>query len=297
MSKIEIDKQSGTCFGVARAITRAEEELKKGGPLYCIGDIVHNNIEVERLAKMGLITINHEEFKKLKNVRVFLRAHGEPPSTYEIAKQNNIELIDASCPVVLGLQKRVKKKYVTRADEDTQIVIYGKKGHAEVNGLLGQTDESAIIIESKEEIDILDFTKNITLFSQTTKPLDGFQEVGDLIKERMQGDAVFEFYDTICRQVSNRVPNMHEFAQKHNVIIFVAGEKSSNGKVLFAECKKHNPNSYIIHSPDQLDPKMFSPNDSIGICGATSTPMWQMEEIGKRISEMIPKVEIEQVAF
>lgn len=297
MSKIEIDKQSGTCFGVAKAITRAEEELKKGGPLYCIGDIVHNNIEVERLAKMGLITINHEEFKKLKNVRVFLRAHGEPPSTYEIAKKNNIELIDASCPVVLGLQKRVKKKYVMRADDDTQIVIYGKKGHAEVNGLLGQTDESAIIIESKEEIDILDFTKNITLFSQTTKPLDGFQEVGDLIKARMQGDAVFEFYDTICRQVSNRVPNMHEFAQKHDVIIFVAGEKSSNGKVLFAECQKFNPNSYIIHSPEQLDPKMFIENGSVGICGATSTPMWQMEEIGERISEMIPKSEIEKVAF
>ena len=161
MSKIEIDKQSGTCFGVARAISRAEEELKKGGPLYCIGDIVHNNIEVERLAKMGLITINHEEFKKLKNVRVFLRAHGEPPSTYEIAKKNNIELIDASCPVVLGLQKRVKKKYVMRDNDDTQIVIYGKKGHAEVNGLLGQTDESAIIIESKDEIDILDFSKKI----------------------------------------------------------------------------------------------------------------------------------------
>ncbi|NLX81786.1 MAG: 4-hydroxy-3-methylbut-2-enyl diphosphate reductase [Proteiniphilum sp.] len=297
MSKIEIDKQSGTCFGVARAISRAEEELKKGGPLYCIGDIVHNNIEVERLAKMGLITINHEEFKKLKNVRVFLRAHGEPPSTYEIAKKNNIELIDASCPVVLGLQKRVKKKYVMRDNDDTQIVIYGKKGHAEVNGLLGQTDESAIIIESKDEIDILDFSKNITLFSQTTKPLDGFQEVGDLIKSRMQGDAVFEFYDTICRQVSNRVPNMHEFAQKHDVIIFVAGEKSSNGKVLFAECKKHNPNSYIIHSPEQLNEKMFNEKDSIGICGATSTPMWQMEEIAQRISVMIPKTEIEKATF
>lgn len=297
MRKIEIDKQSGTCFGVARAISRAEEELKKGGPLYCIGDIVHNNIEVERLAKMGLITINHEEFKKLKNVRVFLRAHGEPPSTYEIAKKNNIELIDASCPVVLGLQKRVKKKYVMRDNDDTQIVIYGKKGHAEVNGLLGQTDESAIIIESKDEIDILDFSKNITLFSQTTKPLDGFQEVGDLIKSRMQGDAVFEFYDTICRQVSNRVPNMHEFAQKHDVIIFVAGEKSSNGKVLFAECKKHNPNSYIIYSPEQLNEKMFNEKDSIGICGATSTPMWQMEEIAQRISVMIPKTEIEKATF
>ncbi len=297
MSKIEIDRQSGTCFGVARAISRAEEELKKGGPLYCLGDIVHNNIEVERLAKMGLITIDHEEFKKLKNVRVFLRAHGEPPSTYEIAKENNIELIDASCPVVLGLQKRVKKKYVHRDQSDGQIVIYGKRGHAEVNGLLGQTDDSAIIIESKEELENLDYTKNITLFSQTTKPLDGFHEIAELIKSKMEGDAVFEFYDTICRQVSNRVPNIQEFAKKHDMIIFVAGEKSSNGKVLFAECKKHNPNSYIIHTPDQLDPTIFKPDLSIGICGATSTPMWQMEEIGERISKLIPKLEIEKAAF
>ncbi len=297
MSKIEIDRQSGTCFGVARAITRAEEELKKGGPLYCLGDIVHNNIEVERLAKMGLITINHEEFKQLKNVRVFLRAHGEPPSTYEIAKQNNIELIDASCPVVLGLQKRVKKKYVTRAEDDSQIVIYGKRGHAEVNGLMGQTDESAIIIESKEEINRLDFTKSITLFSQTTKPLDGFYELAEVIKSKMEGEAAFEFYDTICRQVSNRVPNIQEFAKKHDLIIFVAGEKSSNGKVLFAECKKFNPNSHIIHTPEQLDSSLLRSDISIGICGATSTPMWQMEEIGKLISELIPKIEIEKAAF
>lgn len=297
MSKIEIDRQSGTCFGVARAITRAEEELKKGGPLYCLGDIVHNNIEVERLAKMGLITINHDEFKQLKNVRVFLRAHGEPPSTYEIAKQNNIELIDASCPVVLGLQKRVKKKYVTRAEDDSQIVIYGKRGHAEVNGLMGQTDESAIIIESKEEINRLDFTKSITLFSQTTKPLDGFYELAEVIKSKMEGEAAFEFYDTICRQVSNRVPNIQEFAKKHDLIIFVAGEKSSNGKVLFAECKKFNPNSHIIHTPEQLDSSLLRSDISIGICGATSTPMWQMEEIGKLISELIPKIEIEKAAF
>lgn len=297
MSKIEIDRQSGTCFGVARAINRAEEELKKGGPLYCLGDIVHNNIEVERLAKMGLITINHEEFKELKNVRVFLRAHGEPPSTYEIAKQNNIELIDASCPVVLGLQKRVNKKYTHREKDDAQIVIYGKRGHAEVNGLLGQTDDSAIIIESKDEIDRLDFTKNITLFSQTTKPLDGFHEIADILKSKMVGDAVFDYYDTICRQVSNRVPNIQEFAKKHDIVIFVAGEKSSNGKVLFAECKKYNPNSYIIHSPEQLDPKIFKPDLSIGICGATSTPMWQMEDIAERISGLIPKLEIEKATF
>ncbi len=297
MSKIEIDKQSGCCFGVAKAISKAEEELQKGGTLYCLGDIVHNNIEVERLAKLGLITINHEEFKKLKNVRVLLRAHGEPPSTYEIAKENNIELIDASCPVVLGLQKRIKKKFVNRANEDGQIVIFGKKGHAEVNGLMGQTNESAIVIEKKEDIEILDFSRDISLFSQTTKPLDGFQEIGELIKTRMQGDAHFEFYDTICRQVSNRVPNMHEFAKKHNLIIFIAGEKSSNGKVLFAECKKNNPNSYLIHHPDQLDIDWIKEDNSIGICGATSTPMWQMEALAEKIARLVPEMEVEKAAF
>lgn len=297
MSKIEIDRNSGTCFGVARAINRAEEELKNGGTLYCLGDIVHNNVEVERLEKMGMVTINHDDLKQLKNVRVLLRAHGEPPSTYEIAKQNNIELIDATCPVVIGLQKRVKKKYTTRETDESQIVIYGKRGHAEVNGLMGQTDESAIIIECRDEIEGLDFTRNITLFSQTTKPLDGFMEIGELIQSRMQGDAVFEFYDTICRQVSNRVPNMHEFAQKHDMIIFIAGEKSSNGKVLFEECRKHNPNSHMLHHPDQLDTSLIKPDSTIGICGATSTPMWQMEEVAQKISQLIPEMEIEKAAF
>lgn len=297
MSKIEIDKQSGCCFGVAKAISKAEEELKKGGTLYCLGDIVHNNVEVERLAKMGLITINHEEFKQLKNVRVLLRAHGEPPSTYQIAKENNIELIDASCPVVLGLQKRIKKKFITKQDEEGQIVIFGKKGHAEVNGLMGQTDETAIVIEKKEDIEKLDFSRDISLFSQTTKPLDGFQEIGELIKSRMKEGATFEFYDTICRQVSNRVPNMHEFAKKHDLVIFIAGEKSSNGKVLFAECKKHNENSYLIHDPDQINPEWIRDNISIGICGATSTPMWQMEAVAKKIKELIPETEVEKAAF
>ncbi|HHT30695.1 MULTISPECIES: 4-hydroxy-3-methylbut-2-enyl diphosphate reductase [Petrimonas] len=297
MSKIEIDKQSGCCFGVAKAISKAEEELKKGGTLYCLGDIVHNNVEVERLAKMGLITINHEEFKQLKNVRVLLRAHGEPPSTYQIAKENNIELIDASCPVVLGLQKRIKKKFITKQDEEGQIVIFGKKGHAEVNGLMGQTDETAIVIEKKEDIEKLDFSRDISLFSQTTKPLDGFQEIGELIKSRMKEGATFEFYDTICRQVSNRVPNMHEFAKKHDLVIFIAGEKSSNGKVLFAECKKHNENSYLIHDPDQINPEWIRDDISIGICGATSTPMWQMEAVAKKIKELIPETEVEKAAF
>jgi len=288
MSKVEIDKQSGCCFGVEKAIKKAEEELQKGGTLYCLGDIVHNNIEVERLTRMGLVTVNHEQFKELKNVRVLLRAHGEPPSTYEIAKQNNIELIDASCPVVLGLQKRIKEKYITRANANAQIVIFGKKGHAEVNGLLGQTNESAIVIKNKEEIESLDFSHDISLFSQTTKPLNDFQEICELIKSRMKDGANFKFYDTICRQVSNRVPNMHKFARKHDLIIFIAGEKSSNGKVLFAECEKHNPNSHLIHHPDQLNPKWVKDNITIGICGATSTPMWQMEAVAQKILKLIP---------
>ena len=297
MSRIEIDKQSGFCFGVVKAINKAEEELKENGTLYCLGDIVHNNIEVERLEKMGLITIDHEQFKKLKNVRVLLRAHGEPPSTYEIAKQNNIELIDASCPVVLGLQKKIKKKFVRRENDEAQIVIYGKKGHAEVNGLLGQTDETAIVIESKADIDKLDFSRDINLFSQTTKSLEGFFEVGEIIRERMQEGAKLEFYDSICRQVSNRVPNIQEFATSHDLIFFIAGEKSSNGKVLFTECKQKNPNSYLIHSPDEIDPTLLKEGLSIGICGATSTPMWQMEALAQNIAKLQPQLSVERAAF
>lgn len=297
MNRIEIDKGSGFCFGVVKAINKAEEELKKNGSLYCLGDIVHNNIEVERLEKMGLITIDHEQFKKLKNVRVLLRAHGEPPSTYEIAKKNNIELIDASCPVVLGLQKKINKKFVRRENDEVQIVIYGKKGHAEVNGLLGQTDESAIVIESKEEIDKLDFTRDIHLFSQTTKSLEGFFDIGEMIRERMKEGAKLEFFDSICRQVSNRVPNIQEFAVSHDLIFFIAGEKSSNGKVLFAECKKKNPNSYLIHSPEEIDPALLSDNISIGICGATSTPLWQMKAVAENISKLKPEMDISRAAF
>ncbi|MDD2299430.1 MAG: 4-hydroxy-3-methylbut-2-enyl diphosphate reductase [Fermentimonas sp.] len=297
MNKIEIDKGSGFCFGVVKAINKAEEELKKNGTLYCLGDIVHNNIEVERLEKMGLITIDHEQFKKLKNVRVLLRAHGEPPSTYEIAKENNIELIDASCPVVLGLQKKIKKRYNLRVDDETQIVIYGKKGHAEVNGLLGQTAETAIIIESMDDIDKLDFTRDINLFSQTTKSLDGFFELGNIIRSRMKNGAKLEFFDSICRQVSNRVPNIQEFAAKHDLIIFIAGEKSSNGKVLFSECKKINPNSYLIHSPEDVDPDIITDQTSIGICGATSTPLWQMKAVAENIAKLKPEMNITEAAF
>ena len=283
---IEIDSKSGFCFGVVNAIKKAEEELDKGGTLYCLGDIVHNNLEVERLEKLGLKTINHEQFAELKNARVLLRAHGEPPSTYEIAKKNNIEIIDASCPVVLRLQRRIKDKHNNEIDNDTQIVIYGEKGHAEVNGLMGQTDARAIVIEKKEELDKLDFSRNICLFSQTTKPLDGFREVIDIIESRMQNGAQFEYVDTICRQVSNRIPNIKEFATKHDIIFFVAGQKSSNGKVLFSECKKYNPNSYFVSSPDEIDPAVIKKGVSIGVCGATSTPKWLMEEVEKKIDEI-----------
>jgi 4-hydroxy-3-methylbut-2-enyl diphosphate reductase len=287
MSKIEIDPKSGFCFGVVNAIKKAEEELAKGGTLYCLGDIVHNNIEVERLAKLGLRTINHEEFAQLHNVRVLLRAHGEPPSTYETAKKNNIEIIDASCPVVLRLQKKIHTKYNHEKDNNTQIVIYGKTGHAEVNGLIGQTDSNAIVIESKEDLNKLDFSKNICLFSQTTKPLDGFTEIIDIIQNKMVDGAVFEYFDTICRQVSNRIPNIKEFATTHDLIFFVAGEKSSNGKVLFAECKKYNTNSHFITTPADIDPNLINNQQSIGICGATSTPKWQMEEVENTINTIL----------
>ncbi len=289
MAKVEIDKKSGYCFGVTRAIKKAEEELKKGTPLYCLGYIVHNALEVERLTKLGLITIDMEQFKQLKNARVLLRAHGEPPSTYEIAKQNNIELIDASCPVVLTLQNRIKKKD-KETNNSTQTVIYGKKGHAEVVGLVGQTNDRAIVIEDIDELDKLDYTKDIHLFSQTTKPLDGFREISTEIESRMQKSAQFKSYDTICRQVSNRVPNLQEFAKKHDIVFFVAGKKSSNGKVLFEVCKKSNPNSYFISNPKEVDISLVKENMSIGICGATSTPKWQMEEVEKIIKSSKPNL-------
>ena len=289
MAKIEIDKKSGYCFGVTRAIKNAEEELEKGSPLYCLGDIVHNALEVERLAKKGLITIDIEEFKQLKNARVLLRAHGEPPSTYQIAKQNNIELIDASCPVVLTLQKRIKKKDSEKAD-GTQTVIYGKTGHAEVVGLVGQTDNRAIVIEDERDLNKLDFAKDIHLFSQTTKPLDGFKEISAIIESKMRNGAEFKSYDTICRQVSNRVPNLKEFAEKHDIIFFVAGKKSSNGKVLFQECKKNNPNSHFVSDPKEVDTSLVKESMSVGICGATSTPKWQMEEVENLIKSSKPNL-------
>ena len=292
MLNIEIDKKSGFCFGVVNAISKAEEELAKGDTLYCLGDIVHNGQEVERLKQMGLITINHEEFSNLHNAKVLLRAHGEPPRTYEIAKENNLTLIDASCPVVLKLQSRIKKAYQNAPSTDTQIVIYGKKGHAEVNGLVGQTDEKAVVIESEADLNKLDFTKNIRLFSQTTKSLEGFNHLVETLSENIKNDADFEFSDTICRQVANRIPNITTFAKKKDIIIFVSGKKSSNGKVLYEHSKKINPNTYFVTEAEEVVELKLDLTKKIGICGATSTPRWLMEAVAEKLNEMALDQEI-----
>ena len=287
MVKVEIDDGSGFCFGVVKAINKAEEELAKGNILYCLGDIVHNSREVERLRELGLITINHEEFKNLYNVKVLLRAHGEPPETYAIARKNNIEIIDATCPVVLQLQKKIKHEHLRDTTDEKQIVIYGKKGHAEVLGLVGQTAGEAIIIETPENINKLDFTKSIRLYSQTTKSLDEFKEIVQGIQERISPNATFEYYDTICRQVANRMPNIRKFAASNDLIFFVSGKKSSNGKMLFEECLKVNPNSYLIDNKDEINSTLLKGVKSIGICGATSTPKWLMEEIYTYVKSLV----------
>lgn len=283
MIDVEIDKGSGFCFGVVTAIESAERELNNTDTLYCLGDIVHNSLEVERLEALGLRTIDHEEFKQLKGEKVLLRAHGEPPSTYETARQNQITIVDATCPVVLQLQRKIHKSYQATRDNHTQIVIYGKKGHAEVNGLVGQTDGTAIVIERVEDLDRLDFNRHIILFSQTTKSLDGFQAVVAEIKKRIAGDVTFEYFDTICRQVANRLPNIKEFASKHDWIYFVAGKKSSNGKMLLEECRKANPNTMFISDAQEITEPLPVNVQSVGVCGATSTPKWLMEEVAVRI--------------
>ena len=281
---IEIDDGSGFCFGVTTAIKKAEEELAKGEKLYCLGDIVHNGMECDRLRDMGLITINHDEMRQLHNAKVLLRAHGEPPETYELARKNNIEIIDATCPVVLKLQKRIKEQY--DENNDRQIVIFGKKGHAEVLGLVGQTQSKAIVIESSDEVTKLDFSRDIYLYSQTTKSLDEFNSIIDYIKAHISPDATFKSFDTICRSVANRMPNISTFATKHDLILFVCGRKSSNGKVLYNECLRVNPNSHLVEDPNEIDPSWLEGIRSVGICGATSTPRWLMEQCSEAIQKM-----------
>jgi 4-hydroxy-3-methylbut-2-enyl diphosphate reductase len=282
MLQIEIDNGSGFCFGVTTAIQKAEEELGKGETLYCLGDIVHNGMECERLRSMGLVTIDHDQMRQLHHVKVLLRAHGEPPETYELARSNNIEIIDATCPVVLQLQKRIKKQFEAG---DGQIVIFGKKGHAEVLGLVGQTQSKAIVIENFDEVTKLDFTRDIYLYSQTTKSLDEFHRIIEYIQGHMAAGATFKSFDTICRSVANRMPNISQFATRHDLILFVCGRKSSNGKVLFNECKRVNPNTHLIEGPEEIDPVWLDGIQTVGICGATSTPKWLMEQCRDAIQD------------
>ena len=302
--QIEIDNGSGFCFGVTTAIKKAEEELAQGETLYCLGDIVHNGMECERLRQMGLVTINHDDMRELHDVKVLLRAHGEPPATYELARQNNIEIIDATCPVVLKLQNRIKEKWKEALDlrslategtqergkrkvesgrwkEDSlspQIVIFGKKGHAEVLGLVGQTQSTAIVIENFDEVTKLDFSRDIYLYSQTTKSLDEFHRIVAYIQAHISPDAVFQSFDTICRSVANRMPNISQFAARHDLILFVCGRKSSNGKVLYNECLRVNTNTHQIEGPEEIHAEWLKDIQTVGICGATSTPKWLMEQ-------------------
>jgi 4-hydroxy-3-methylbut-2-enyl diphosphate reductase len=287
--EVNIDKNSGYCFGVEFAIKMAEDEMEISDKLYCLGDIVHNDMEVKRLTDKGLIVIDREQLQELSDCKVLIRAHGEPPETYRLAIENNIELIDASCPVVLKLQHRVKTAFDKMEREDGQIVIYGKKGHAEVIGLTGQTLEKAIVVMEDKDLDMIDYSRPVTLFSQTTKSTKGFYALKEKIEERIKSakgelnEIDFNANDSICRQVSNREPQLQRFSQENDVVIFVSGKKSSNGKALFQVCLAENPRSYFVENETEIDPTWFSPQDKVGICGATSTPMWLMEQVMKHI--------------
>jgi 4-hydroxy-3-methylbut-2-enyl diphosphate reductase len=274
-----IDPDSGFCFGVVYAIDMAEEILEEDGYLYCLGDIVHNDEEVARLKAKGLRIIDHDEFQNLQNEKVLIRAHGEAPETYKKALENNITLIDASCPVVLKLQNRIKTSY----DQDENILIYGKHGHAEVIGLQGQTNNSALVFQDLDDLNTLDLPAQITLYSQTTKSTDKFYEIKDeLIRRGYEVKA----NDTICRQVSNRYEDLTNFSKKFDKVVFVAGKKSSNGKVLFEVCKQSNPFTYFVSDPSELEPSWFQENDRVGICGATSTPRWLMERVQEQLQAL-----------
>ena len=282
---IEVDKNSGLCFGVVEAIRKAEETLQQQDMLFCLGDIVHNDAEVERLTKKGLVTIDHEQFFAMKNTTVLLRAHGEPPSTYEYARQNNIRLIDATCPVVLKLQQRIRVGHESDKNLDNQIIIFGKKGHAEVNGLVGQTNGKAIVLESTDELNKIDFTRPIELYSQTTKDLEGFHNLADELKRRAI-NVPLKIHDTVCRQVANRIPAIRKFSSRFGLIIFVSGQKSSNGKMLFNICQSVNPNSKFISSLQEIDIQWIKDVESVGICGATSTPKNLLEDVAEAVRQL-----------
>ncbi|MGW8122036.1 4-hydroxy-3-methylbut-2-enyl diphosphate reductase [Roseivirga echinicomitans] len=292
--KVTIDKNSGYCFGVEYAIQIAEDEMKEG-ELYCLGDIVHNGMEVDRLNAKGLKIIDREDLKGIRNAKVLIRAHGEPPETYQLAMDNNIELVDASCPVVLKLQNRVKVAFDRMQDVKGQIVIYGKTGHAEVIGLTGQTNNQAIIIMDDEDLDKIDFNRPVTLYSQTTKSTKGFYRIRQMIEDRIKEargefkEIDFSANDSICRQVSNREPHLQNFASEQDVIIFVSGKKSSNGRALYSVCQQQNERSYFVESEEEIDLSWFKQEDKVGICGATSTPMWLMEQVSSFIEKSFNK--------
>jgi 4-hydroxy-3-methylbut-2-enyl diphosphate reductase len=289
--KVTIDKYSGFCFGVVYAIQMAEDILEKEDQLYCLGDIVHNNKEVDRLNDMGLRIINHDDLKDISDCKVLIRAHGEPPETYAIALENNIQLLDASCPVVLKLQHQIKEGYEDIKEIDGQVVIFGKEGHAEVTGLLGQTKNEAIIVTTIQDLEKVDFSKSIYIYSQTTKSPKAYKVISDVIAERVKlaaGENVkYIVHDTLCRQVSGREPQLKQFSRDNEVIVFVSGQKSSNGKMLYQSCKEENDNSYFISDEDEINADWFNGIDSVGICGATSTPRWLMEDVKNTIENIV----------
>lgn len=284
---IEIDKGSGFCFGVVNAIRKAEDALNKGDVLYSLGDIVHNTKEMQRLEKMGLKAIKREEYNTIKDKKVLIRAHGEPPNTYQKAKENKTQLLDATCPVVLRLQRRVQKAFQKSQEDHGQVVIYGKIGHAEVNGLVGQTDGEAIVIESLEDMRKVDLSRPIRLFSQTTMMVDKFLEIKASFEQQVTNDNILEVHNTVCRQVSGRIDALHKFSQRKDVIIFVSGKKSSNGKALFGECLKVNTQSYMVADESEVDFNWLTKAQSIGICGATSTPEWLMKNVAEYIKRKL----------
>ena len=286
---VEIDPDSGFCYGVVRAIRMAEDELQDGHELYSLGDIVHNEPEVARLNRCGMRTINHDAFRNLHNAKVLIRAHGEPPETYRKAEENGNTLVDATCPVVLKLQKKVHRAYLESQANNGQVVIYGKPGHAEVNGLVGQTSDTAIVINSESEVERINVSRPVYLFAQTTMTIEGLECIRAAIcqkrMEQQTGDEIpFKVFDTVCRQVSNREPQLTEFARRHDAVIFVSGSKSSNGKALYEVCKRANPHTYMIAAPDEINAAWFSEIENIGVCGATSTPRWLMEEVAAKIT-------------
>lgn len=287
--EIEIEKQAGFCFGVTSAIKMSEKCLKDFGQLYCLGELVHNSMEINRLEKLGLKIIDVKDLENLHNCRVMIRAHGEPPSTYALAKRNNIEIFDATCPIVLKLQKDVKKAYEQCAMSEGQIVIFGKKGHAEVVGLCGQSENTAIVISSQKDIDKIDFTKPIYLFSQTTKNKEEFEEITHLIKQRMLqvGNKQFFLVNSICKRMASRTKTLRDFADSVDALLFVSGRHSSNGNYLFDFCKQHKKETYFISEKEDIDIEELKKYNKIGISGATSTPMWLMEEIRDYVLEKI----------